>query len=75
MADFYTIATYTARGSIGYLIRRARNLMTARVEAEFDRHRDHVRAVGSFLMQLEDVLANHVGRGLARATCATTAAR
>jgi DNA-binding MarR family transcriptional regulator len=36
MTGFYTPETYTVRGSIGYLIRRARNLMTARVEREFD---------------------------------------
>ncbi len=57
MADFYTSGTYTVRGSIGYLIRRARNLMTARVEAEFDR-----RAVTFVqwivLMQLRDGLAS-----------------
>jgi DNA-binding MarR family transcriptional regulator len=36
MSSFYTPETYTVRGSIGYLIRQARNLMTARVEREFD---------------------------------------
>lgn len=36
MNGFYSSETYTVRSSIGYLIRRARNLMTARVEREFD---------------------------------------
>ncbi len=57
MADFYIPETYTVRGSVGYLIRRARNMMTARVEAEFDR-----RAVTFVqwivLMQLRDGLAS-----------------
>jgi DNA-binding MarR family transcriptional regulator len=57
VADFYIPETYTVRGSVGYLIRRARNMMTARVEAEFDR-----RAVTFVqwivLMQLRDGLAS-----------------
>jgi len=57
MGDFYTLETYTARGSIGYLIRRARNLITARVEAEFDRH-EITFVQWIVLMQLRDGLAN-----------------
>ena len=35
MSSFYTAKTYTARDSVGYLVRRAGNLMTTRVEAVF----------------------------------------
>ena len=57
MGDFYTPENYTVRASIGYLIRRARNLMTARVEAEFDRH-EVTFVQWIVLMQLRDGLAS-----------------
>lgn len=56
MSGVYSPETYTVRGSVGYLIRRARSLMTARVEAEFDRHEiTFVQWVT--MMQLRDGLA------------------
>lgn len=57
MGDFYTPETYTVRGSVGYLIRRARNLMTARVEAEFDRH-EVTFVQWIIMMQLRDGLVS-----------------
>lgn len=57
MGSFYTSETYTVRGSIGYLIRRARNLMTARVEHEFDAKQiTFVQWI--ILMQLRDGLVS-----------------
>jgi len=57
MAGFYTPETYTVRGSVGYLIRRARNLMTTRVEREF--HAKQITFVQwVLLMQLRDGLAS-----------------
>lgn len=57
MSSFYSPETYTVRGSIGYLIRRARNLMTIRVEREFEtRQVTFVQWI--VLMHLRDGLAN-----------------
>jgi DNA-binding MarR family transcriptional regulator len=57
MSAFYTPESYTVRGSIGYLIRRARNLMSARVEHEFDAKQiTFVQWI--LLMQLRDGLAS-----------------
>jgi DNA-binding MarR family transcriptional regulator len=67
MADFYTPENYTVRGSIGYLIRRARNLMTARVEAEFDLH-EVTFVQWIVLMQLRDGMAS-TSAELARDMC------
>jgi DNA-binding MarR family transcriptional regulator len=67
MGDFYTPETYTVRGSVGYLLRRARNLMTARVEAEFDRH-EVTFVQWIVLMQLRDELAS-TSAELARDMC------
>jgi DNA-binding MarR family transcriptional regulator len=67
MADFYTPETYTVRGSVGYLIRRARNLMTARVEAEFNAH-EVTFVQWIVLMQLRDGLAS-TSAELARDMC------
>jgi DNA-binding MarR family transcriptional regulator len=57
MVGFYSAENYTVRGSVGYLIRRARNLMGARVEAEFDRH-EITFVQWILMMQLRDGLAN-----------------
>jgi DNA-binding MarR family transcriptional regulator len=57
MGGFYTPENYTVRASVGYLIRRARNLMGARVEAGFDRH-EITFVQWILMMQLRDGLAN-----------------
>jgi DNA-binding MarR family transcriptional regulator len=67
MGDFYTPENYTVRGSVGYLIRRARNLMTSRVEAEFDQH-EVTFVQWIVLMQLRDGMASTAAE-LARDMC------
>ena len=57
MGEFYTPETYTVRGSVGYLIRRARNLMTVRVETEFNKH-EVTFVQWIILMHLRDGLAS-----------------
>jgi DNA-binding MarR family transcriptional regulator len=57
MGEFYTPETYTVRGSVGYLIRRARNLMTVRVETAFNKH-EVTFVQWIILMQLRDGLAS-----------------
>jgi len=55
--EYYRVDSYTARGSIGYLVRRARNLMSARVEAAFTEH-EITFVQWLVLLQLRDGIAN-----------------
>jgi DNA-binding MarR family transcriptional regulator len=54
--DHYSPATYKARTSIGYLVRRASNLMVPRIEAAFARH-EITFVQWLVLMYLRDELA------------------
>jgi DNA-binding MarR family transcriptional regulator len=56
MSSFYDPETYRSRDSIGYLVRRAGNLMTTRVEAAFADH-EITFAQWLVLMKLRDGLA------------------
>jgi DNA-binding MarR family transcriptional regulator len=56
MSSFYDPKTYRSRDSIGYLVRRAGNLMTTRVEAAFADH-EITFAQWLVLMKLRDGLA------------------
>jgi DNA-binding MarR family transcriptional regulator len=64
---FYKVEGYTARGSIGYLVRRASNLMSARVEAVFAKH-EITFVQWLVLLQLRDDLV-HTGAELCRDMC------
>ena len=57
MKPYYSAETYKARSSIGYLIRRANNLMMPRVEAAFAEH-DVTFVQWVTMMYLRDGLAN-----------------
>jgi DNA-binding MarR family transcriptional regulator len=67
MSSFYTAKTYTARDSVGYLVRRAGNLMTTRVEAAFA-HNEITFAQWLVLMKLRDGLATTAAE-IARDMC------
>ncbi len=55
--SYYSPDTYTACNSIGYLIRRARNLLTASIEAAFAPH-EITFVQWTVLMYLRDKLGN-----------------
>ena len=55
MSSFYNPKTYKARDSVGYLVRRAGNLMTTRVEAAFADH-EITFAQWMVMMKLRDGL-------------------
>lgn len=57
MAPHYSAPTYRAGQSIGYLVRRASNLMTSKVEAAFANH-EITFSQWLILMQLRDGLNN-----------------
>jgi DNA-binding MarR family transcriptional regulator len=67
MSSFYNPKTYRARDSIGYLVRRAGNLMTTRVEEVFSEH-EITFAQWMVLMRLRDGLATTAAE-LARDMC------
>jgi DNA-binding MarR family transcriptional regulator len=67
MSSFYTAKTYTARDSVGYLVRRAGNLMTTRVEAAFA-HNEITFAQWLVLMKLRDGMATTAAE-IARDMC------
>jgi DNA-binding MarR family transcriptional regulator len=67
MSEFYAPETYTAKDSIGYLVRRAGNLMTGRVEAAFSEH-EITFAQWLVLMKLRDGLATTAAE-IARDMC------
>lgn len=67
MLSFYNPKTYKARDSIGYLVRRAGNLMTTRVEEVFA-HNEITFAQWLVLMKLRDGLANTAAE-IARDMC------
>jgi DNA-binding MarR family transcriptional regulator len=67
MSSFYDPKTYHARDSIGYLVRRAGNLMTTRVEEVFAEH-EITFAQWMVLMRLRDGLATTAAE-LARDMC------
>jgi DNA-binding MarR family transcriptional regulator len=67
MSSFYNAKTYHARDSIGYLVRRAGNLMTTRVEEVFSEH-EITFAQWMVLMRLRDGLATTAAE-LARDMC------
>jgi DNA-binding MarR family transcriptional regulator len=67
MLSFYNPKTYKARDSIGYLVRRAGNLMTTRVEEAFA-HNEITFAQWMVLMKLRDGLANTAAE-IARDMC------
>jgi DNA-binding MarR family transcriptional regulator len=72
MLKFYKSDTYRAGNSIGYLIRRAGNLMTGRVEDSFAGH-DITFAQWLVLMNLRDGLASNAAE-IARGMCHDTGA-
>ena len=72
MLKFYKSETYGVRGSIGYLVRRAGNLMTGRVEAVFSKH-EITFAQWLVLMNLRDGMAS-TAAGIARGMCHDTGA-
>jgi DNA-binding MarR family transcriptional regulator len=57
MKHYYAPETYTAQASIGYLVRRARNLMSGRIETAFAQHAITF-AQWLVLMNLRDGIAN-----------------
>jgi DNA-binding MarR family transcriptional regulator len=67
MSSFYNAKTYKARDSVGYLVRRAGNLMTTRVEAAFADH-EITFAQWLVLMRLRDGLATTAAE-IARDMC------
>jgi DNA-binding MarR family transcriptional regulator len=67
MSLFYCAETYKAQTSIGYLVRRAGTLMTARVEAAFAEH-EITFAQWLVLMNLRDGLATTAAE-IARDMC------
>jgi DNA-binding MarR family transcriptional regulator len=67
MSEYYCPETYTAKNSIGYLVRRAGNLMTTRVEAAFAQH-EITFAQWLVLMKLRDGLATTAAE-IARDMC------
>jgi len=67
MSPFYDPKTYRARDSVGYLVRRAGNLMTTRVEAVFADH-EITFAQWLVLMKLRDGLATTAAE-IARDMC------
>jgi DNA-binding MarR family transcriptional regulator len=67
MSSFYNAKTYKARDSVGYLVRRAGNLMTTRVEAAFS-HREITFAQWMVLVKLRDGLATTAAE-IARDMC------
>src|ERR1700735_437031 len=67
MSSFYNAKTYKARDSVGYLVRRAGNLMTTRVEAAFADH-EITFAQWLVLMKLRDGLATTAAE-IARDMC------
>jgi DNA-binding MarR family transcriptional regulator len=67
MSSFYDAKTYKARDSVGYLVRRAGNLMTTRVEAVFADH-EITFAQWLVLMKLRDGLATTAAE-IARDMC------
>jgi DNA-binding MarR family transcriptional regulator len=67
MIQYYDPGTYKAKNSIGYLVRRAGNLMTARVEAAFAEH-EITFAQWLVLMNLRDGLATTAAE-IARDMC------
>jgi DNA-binding MarR family transcriptional regulator len=67
MLSFYDPKTYKARDSIGYLVRRAGNLVTTRVEDAFS-HNEITFAQWMVLMKLRDGLANTAAE-IARDMC------
>jgi DNA-binding MarR family transcriptional regulator len=67
MSSFYNSKSYHARDSIGYLVRRAGNLMTTRVEEVFADH-EITFAQWMVLMRLRDGLATTAAE-LARDMC------
>jgi DNA-binding MarR family transcriptional regulator len=74
LLEFYKPETYRARDSIGYLVRRAGNLMTGRVEDAFAGH-DITFAQWLVLMNLRDGLAStaaEIARGMCHDTGALT---
>lgn len=59
-SPYYDIRTYIARKSVGYQLRRARNLITTRLETTFARHpasKDITFAQWTVLMCLRDGIA------------------
>ncbi len=54
--QFYDVASYAARDSIGYLIRRLTTIFTARIESAFESHQFTLTQWG-VLMHLRDGLA------------------
>ena len=67
MKPHYSPETYRARSSIGYLLRRASNLMTPRVEAAFAEHEvTFIQWVT--MMYLRDGIAN-TAAGICRDIC------
>src|SRR6202012_125920 len=67
MSSFYNSKTYKSRDSVGYLVRRAGNLMTTRVEAVFADH-EITFAQWLVLMKLRDGLATTAAE-IARDMC------
>jgi DNA-binding MarR family transcriptional regulator len=67
MLSFYSPETYKSRDSIGYLVRRAGNLMTTRVEEAFS-HNEITFAQWLVLMKLRDGLAKTAAE-IARDMC------
>jgi DNA-binding MarR family transcriptional regulator len=67
MSSFYNPKTYTARDSVGYLVRRAGNLMTTRVEAAFADN-EITFAQWLVLMKLRDGMATTAAE-IARDMC------
>lgn len=67
MSSFYDPKTYRARDSVGYLVRRAGNLMTTRVEAVFADH-EITFAQWLVMMKLRDGLATTAAE-IARDMC------
>jgi DNA-binding MarR family transcriptional regulator len=67
MSSFYDAKTYKARDSVGYLVRRAGNLMTTRVEAAFADH-EITFAQWLVMMRLRDGLATTAAE-IARDMC------
>jgi DNA-binding MarR family transcriptional regulator len=55
--QFYAPATYLARDSVGYLVRRLTSILTARIESAFAPH-DFTLTQWSVLMHLRDGLAS-----------------
>ena len=72
MLKFYKPDTYRAGDSVGYLVRRASNLMTGRVEGAFAHH-EITFAQWIVLMNLRDGLASTAAE-IARSMCHDTGA-